>query len=118
FAALSAYRRAVVTEALNSGVPALRHGWLVAPETAAAKTDRQIFLGDDVLIVPVLGDGIRDVEAVLPPGRWKHLITGHVFEGDQRVRIEAPLGRPAAFVRADSPWADALTTAVRRSIRD
>lgn len=118
YAALSAYRRAVVAEAITSGVPALRHGWLVAPGTAAAKSDRQIFLGDDVLVVPALDDGVRDVSAVLPPGRWRHLISGRVYDGDRTVRVDAPVGRPAAFVRADSPWADGLTAAVQRAVRD
>src|SRR5699024_2834228 len=113
YAALSAYRRAVVAESIDTGVPALRHGWLVAPGTDAAKSDRQIFLGDDVLLAPALDDGVRTVTAVLPPGQWRHLITGKVYDGDRAVRMDAPVGRPAAFVRADSPWADGLTAAVQ-----
>src|SRR5690625_2978218 len=118
YAALSAYRRAAVAEANDSGGPPLRHGWLVAPGTPAAKRDRQLFLGDDVLLAPALGDGVPSVTAVLPPGQWRHLITGQVYDGDRAVRVDAPVGRPAAFVRADSPWADGLTAAVQRAIRD
>jgi len=118
FAALSAYRRSVVEKSIDTGVPALRHGWLVAPGTAAAESDRQIFLGNDVLVAPVLGDGLRHVEVTLPPGQWRHLITGRLYDGDQTLRVDAPIGRPAAFVRADSPWAGPLTSAMRRAIRD
>ena len=107
FAALEPYRREVLVEAAHTGVPAIRHGWLVAPGTDAAKSDTQFFLGRDVLVAPVLEEGKREVEVVFPPGQWRHLFTGKTYDEGRRT-VSAPLGQPAAFVRADSQWADRI----------
>src|SRR5699024_1194629 len=50
FAALADYRREVVVEATKTGVPAIRHGWLSAPGTAAAEVDTQFFFGPSILV--------------------------------------------------------------------
>ncbi len=99
FAALADYRREVVTEAASTGIPALRHGWLTHPGTRAAGTDDQFFFGERFLVVPVLHAGRTDTEAVLPPGRWVHLWSGDVHDGDATVTVPAPLGRLGVFHR-------------------
>ncbi|TYL55263.1 alpha-glucosidase [Nocardioides sp. BGMRC 2183] len=108
FAALAPYRRAVLREAARTGVPYWRHGWLVAPGTSAANTDRQVFVGQDVLVAPVLEEGGTEVEVVLPDGEWRHLLTGERYDGGTTVTVDAPLGNPAVLVRAESPWAARL----------
>lgn len=116
FAALAPYRTEVLAEARRTGVPAMRHGWLVHPGTAAADVETQFFLGDAVLMAPVLESGADTVDVTFPPGRWVHLITGETFEGDRTVEVAAPLGTPAAFVAADDPQADELQQAVQQAI--
>ena len=101
FAALAPYRADVVAEAVETGVPALRHTWLQYPGSAAAQSDTQFFLGSSVLVAPVLAESRDSVEVSFPPGEWVHLLTGETFEGDATVQVAAPLGTPAAFVRAD-----------------
>ena len=109
YGALAPYRRAVVREAVDTGVPAIRPTWLVAPGTDAAESDTQFFLGSSVLVAPVLEEGARTVTVDLPPAdRWVNLLTGERHRGDSRVTVRAPLGRPAAFVRADDPWQQRL----------
>jgi alpha-glucosidase len=110
-AALAEYRSAVVREATRTGVPALRHSWVNHPGTAAARSDRQFFLGDSLLVAPVM-DGGDTVEVVLPPGTWVHLLTGQAYPGDQQVTVAAPIGTPAAFVPADDPVGTQLRAAV------
>ncbi|WP_179228908.1 alpha-glucosidase [Parenemella sanctibonifatiensis] len=112
FAGLEPYRKAVVREARETGMPAIRHAWLVAPGSRAAERDDQFFLGSDVFMAPVLDLGAEQVEVTLPPGLWRHLFTGELYAGDVDHTVEAPIGQPAAFVRADSPWADDLTAAM------
>jgi alpha-glucosidase len=108
FAALAPYREQVVDEAVRTGVPALRHGWLVHPGTAAAESDRQVFFGPSVLVAPVLAEGAASVDVTFPPGTWVHLITGEQYDGDRTSEVAAPLGTPAAFVEASDDNADAL----------
>lgn len=112
YAALADYRREVVAHATATGVPAIRHGWLNVPGTAAAEADDQFFLGPSVLVAPVLAEGAREVEVTLPPGRWRHLLTGKVYDGAATRTVPAPIGTPAAFVETSDPWADRLTGAL------
>jgi len=113
FTALADYRREVVDEATTMGTPAIRHGWLNAPGTAAAEVDTQFFFGPSILVAPVLDEGAREVEVTLPPGRWRHLLTGEEYDGDKTLTVPAPVGTPAAFVDTSAPWADRLTYALR-----
>lgn len=115
FAALEPYRREVIAQATERGLPAVRHGWLVAPGSEAAEVDTQFFLGDSLLVAPVLRQNGGGVEVTFPPGEWRHLITGRTYrEGTEDV--DALPGRPAAFVRADHPLADLLARRVRAAV--
>lgn len=115
FAALAPYRREVLAEARDRGLPAIRHGWLVAPGTPAAEVDTQFFLGDAVLVAPVLERTGGGVEVTFPPGRWLSLVTGRTYE-EGTVEVEALPGRPAAFVRADHPLAEQLVREVSEAV--
>lgn len=114
YAALAPYRREVVERATATGVPAIRHGWLGAPGTRAADVDTQFFFGPSILVAPVLTEGAREVEVTLPPGRWRHLLTGRVYDGPATRVVDAPIGTPAAFVETSDPWANRLTDAMAR----
>ena len=86
-----------------------------APGTDAAEVDTQFFLGDALLVAPVLDDGADSVQVVFPPGEWQSLFTGRTYEeGTQEV--DAPVGRPAAFVRTDHPLALQLVEDVRAAV--
>ncbi len=115
FAALAPYRREVLAQAREEGLPAIRHGWLVAPDTPAAEVDTQFFLGDSLLVAPVLERNGGSVEVTFPPGRWRHLVTGRTYE-EGTTEVDALPGRPAAFVRADHPLADQLVRDVQAAI--
>lgn len=116
FTALAPYRREVVAEATATGVPAVRPGWLVAPDTPAAERDDQFFLGSHVLVAPVLEEGARSVEVTFPPGRWVHLVTGQTYAGGRTTTVRAPLGTPAAFVAAGDPWRAELRQRIRNAL--
>src|SRR3546814_2512054 len=103
FAELAPYRRPFIEQALKTGVPVIRHGWLVHPGTRAAQVDTQFFLGDSILVAPVLEHHADTVEVTLPPGKWVHLITDRVYAGDETRTVDAPLGTPAVFIEADHP---------------
>lgn len=111
YAALADYRTEVVAEASRTGVPALRHTWLHHPSSAAARSDEQFFFGPSLLVVPVLDPGRDHVIAHLPAGRWVDLFTGRVH-GDParavRVRLPAPMGRPAVLYSEDDPRGRAI----------
>lgn len=109
FSALSDYRAEVIAQATDTGIPAIRPMWLMAPGTPAADATAQFFFGDSILVAPVLAEGEPQVEVAFPPGEWQHLLTGAVYDGDEAVNVEAPLGTPAAFIKTSDPWAQKLT---------
>jgi alpha-D-xyloside xylohydrolase len=65
----------------ETGVPMMRAMVLEYPgDPACAYLDRQYFLGDSLLVAPVLSpDGQADY--YLPAGRWFNLISGKAIEG-------------------------------------
>lgn len=106
YSALAPYRAQVVEQAVATGAPALRHGWLQYPASVAAESDRQFFFGPSILVAPVMEEGADAVDVALPPGTWIHLLTGERIEGDATVSVDAPLGTPAAFVEASDENAE------------
>lgn len=117
FAALQPYRSEVLEVAAGTGVPAVRHLWLTHPGSAAAESDRQFMLGDSLFVAPVMAAGQTEIEVTLPPGTWRHLVTGRLYEGDTVVMIDAPIGTPAAFIDAAHPMADRLVADVGEAVR-
>ena len=62
----------------------------------------QHFLGDDLLIAPVLEEGAEDRSVVLPPGLWHSLLGVGTWDGGASgatVTVAAPLGSTPVFGR-------------------
>lgn len=80
-------------------------------------TYQQFLVGEEILVVPVLDKGKRDVKAYFPIGEncsWKHIWTGETYtQQGIEVRIEAPLGYPAVFVKYDSPIGETFLNNLR-----
>jgi sulfoquinovosidase len=97
FRALGRYRQRLEREAAAYGLPIVRPMWLTDPrlETAAA----QFTLGSDILVAPAFAPGVTRTRVALPPGRWVHVWTGHVYTGPRSVTLSSPLGRPAVLTR-------------------
>ncbi len=88
-------------EACETGLPLNRPLVLEHPNDAAvASIGDQFLLGSDLLMAPVLHPG-QDARAVyLPAGEWYGYWNGKRQVGGAWTLAEAPLGRPALFVRA------------------
>ena len=81
------------------------------PETYAA--DDEFLLGSALLVAPITRPGIEHRHVYLPAGTWVRWLTGERVEGPAHVLAHAPLGRPAVYVRADTPipmWPDLAHT--------
>lgn len=116
FAALAEYRRGVVTEAAETGVPALRHAWLAAPDSPAAARDDQFLFGSGFFVAPTMAPGRTRTTATLPPGEWVHVWSGRRFRGDADATVDSPLGRPAVFYRAGDEAAGAAAQRVADAV--
>ncbi|GMV42904.1 MAG: hypothetical protein AMXMBFR64_46200 [Myxococcales bacterium] len=66
---------ALAAEASATGLPITRHPWLVEPERPALLAGPyQVFLGDDVVVAPVLEEGTVEREVRLPGSGWWPLL--------------------------------------------
>ncbi|KAK9841177.1 hypothetical protein WJX74_001449 [Apatococcus lobatus] len=80
----------------DTGVPIARplfFGWPHDPVTHT--TDQQFMLGDSILISPVLHEGVENVKAYFPQGKWYSAFDHSEVDasgGGQHVVLDAPLG--------------------------
>ncbi len=111
YVALTPYRKAALTEYYDRGLPVMRPTVLHYPATR--KADRMPYrylLGRDVLVQPVVRKGQRRAAVRLPEDEWIHLWTGDTHHGG-RVVVDAPLGMPPVFYRAQSEHAATIAAA-------
>jgi sulfoquinovosidase len=110
------YLHALNVEATEKGWPMIRHLWLHYPDDPEVlDLEYEYLLGRDILVIPSLapyrnkrhnGD---HVQAYFPAGSWQHLLVpGVTVTGLQKLEVASPLGQPAVYIRADSPWRDRL----------
>lgn len=98
--ALRPYIQSLVEEASQTGIPVVRHNAIVEPEDKnLLKYKYQFFLGDDLLVAPVVESGEIVQDVYLPRGRWQHLWTGTTYDGYRKIQVPAPIGKPPAFLR-------------------
>ena len=97
---LEPYFKKLIKEASETGVPVIRHPWLVCPnDINCLNTNYQIFVGDDMLVLPVTERGQTTVSGYFPEGTWTHYFHGTEFEGGRWHEVYAPIGSPAVFWR-------------------
>lgn len=107
YAALFDYRKHLVVEAAETGLPVVRHPFIHYPNDPETWkiTYQEFMLGEDFLIAPVTDEGVTEVTAYLPAGEWTHLWSGETYQGGQYVTVPAPMGQPGVFYKSDSSWA-------------
>ncbi len=85
------------------GLPMMRHAILVDPTDVLLRdAPDQHFLGDDVIVAPVLEQGATSRSVVLPAGTWYGLLDGGRWEqaATAAVDVAAPVTEIPVFVRA------------------
>ena len=105
-AALAPYVRTLSDEAAVCGLPLQRPLFLHYPDAPAlfAVHDQYLY-GPDLMVAPVIEDGARARQVVLPGETpWRHVWTGADFAPGSH-EIAAPIGQPPVFYRAGSPHA-------------
>jgi sulfoquinovosidase len=102
---IGAYRKGLVAEAAAHGYPVVRHPFLHYPDDPNTYELRyQFLLGEHLMVAPVLDQGMDTVEVYFPSGSsWLDLWSGtDVGSPGKWLRMPAPLGRPAVFIRKDT----------------
>ncbi|MFW7550324.1 alpha-glucosidase [Escherichia coli] len=105
FTTLKPYLKEAVALNAKSGLPVMRPLFLHYEDDAHTYTLKyQYLLGRDILVAPVHEEGRSDWTLYLPEDNWVHAWTGEAFRGGE-VTVNAPIGKPPVFYRADSEWA-------------
>jgi alpha-D-xyloside xylohydrolase len=86
----------------EKGTPPMRPLFFDFPEDAAAwVVDDQFMFGPDLLVAPVLYQGVRRREVYLPGGTsWRDAWTDEALSGGQSIIAQAPLERIPLYLRA------------------
>ena len=65
-------------------------------------SDYQYFFGRDLLVCPVVDEGVRVLDVYLPAGTWFDLWTKQRFEGGQSIVVPAGVDQIPIFVQSGS----------------
>ena len=76
--------------AAKTGEPLVRHMAYVCPQEGLEAVNDQFFLGNDLLVCPVLKKGATERRVQLPKGNWKTW-KGEILEGGQSVVLSVKM---------------------------
>lgn len=69
-------------------------------DTKSWEIEDEFMFGPDILLAPVLYEGMRERTVYLPEGAyWREWETGKVYEGGKEIICQAPLTTIPIFIR-------------------
>lgn len=100
---LRPYIRQCMKQAHEKGTPIMRPMFYDFPEDSMCwdkETQYQYMFGPDILVAPVMEEGMKERSVYLPKGlSWTESRTGKCYEGGQSVTSKTPLDVIPIFVR-------------------
>lgn len=92
---------ALADEAVATGLPIARHPWLVEPDEPALWGPEAdvFFVGDDLLVAPVVTEGATSREVLLPGAGWWPLLGAAPLASGGAQTVDAATTEVPAFVR-------------------
>jgi alpha-glucosidase len=116
-AALAPYVANLCDQAVETGLPLQRPLFLdYEDDKECWGVETQFCYGRDLLVAPVIEADTRVWEVYLPSGAaWIHLWSANRYPGGRSVVVDAPLGAPPVFYRADSEYASLFELVAKQS---
>jgi len=102
-AALAPYLKHVSAEAQRTGLAMMRPFCLTNSNPHWRNKKDAWYLGNDLLVFPVLKPGLTRLKVEIPEGEWIQLFTGSQFQAGSFV-VECPLGQTPVFYRHGTPF--------------
>ncbi|MEJ5273704.1 MAG: alpha-glucosidase, partial [Spirochaetota bacterium] len=100
---LKDYLKKYIKIAAENSIPVIRALFINFPnDKECYKIKYQFMVGDDLLVAPVIKEKTNKIKVYLPQGKWIHVWSKKVFEGKSYIEVDAPLGKPAVFIREGS----------------
>ena len=99
--ALLPYLRVCAAQNAEKGTPVMRPLFFEDPADGKAyeRDNFSYFLGDELLVAPVVRQGEEERTLYLPEGEWIHLWSGKACRRGE-TSVKAPLGYPPVFYRS------------------
>ena len=106
YAHLFSYRKDLIKQAKEFGYPLVRPLFFHYPDDEKTYNINyeEFLLGPDLLVAPVLDPNTQKKEVYLPQGTWVELWTNQTYEGNNKIVVDAPLGKPPLFYKKDSSY--------------
>lgn len=107
------YRDTLLVEANAKGLPVVRSMAMVFPDLKDAWTysDRQMMVGNELLVVPVLTPDTDSIAVYLPPGVWVNAWTNAVIRSKGEVlQMNGYTDRPGLFYQQGSVIGERFAT--------
>ena len=103
---LRPYIRECMKETSENGTPIMRPMFYDFHEDKKAwETEDQYMFGPDILVAPVMEEGVSERRVYLPAGEtWTECYTGKKFEGGQTVTAAAPIDIIPVFTRGEKEY--------------
>lgn len=103
---LRPYVKEQMVKAHEKGTPVIRPLFYDNPEDSQCwDINDEYMFGPDILVAPVLYEGMRERDVYLPAGRtWREVRTGKVYEGGITVKCDAPLSVIPVFTTNNSEF--------------
>lgn len=104
--AMRPYVKEQMVKAHEKGTPVIRPLFYDNPDDEACwDINDEYMFGPDILVAPVLYEGMRKRSVYLPAGRtWKEVQTGKIYEGGTTVACDAPLDVIPVFTTNNSDF--------------
>jgi alpha-glucosidase len=100
---LMPYFYTLAWEAAQKGYPPVRPlFWNDWRNPSSWGREEAFYLGEALLIYPVLQEGARSQVVSLPPGHWYHFWDDTLLAGESTVQLDAPLKQIPVLVKAGS----------------
>ena len=103
-ARLAPYVRSLLDEGQQSGLPAQRPLFLHYERAEYQAIQDQYLYGADLLVAPVIEEGVTSRNVVIPSDGWVDFWSGAALPKGE-LWFDAPYGKPPAAYRADSSFA-------------
>ena len=105
FTTLKPYIKQAVAQNAQTGLPVMRPLFLHYEDDAHTYTLKyQYLFGRDLLVAPVYEENVDTWSLYLPQDSWINIWTGETYQGGE-ITVDAPIGKPPVFYRANSEWA-------------
>lgn len=103
---LRPYIRECMKETSETGAPIMRPMFYDFPtDTTCWETEDQYMFGPDILVAPVMEEGVSERTVYLPVGlKWTDANTKKVYEGGQKVTVPAPLTIIPVMIREEKNY--------------